>query len=136
MEFADSGGTYRTSANNVQIYLDGSTYPPSSIHRRGLAVATMDNDNVKEVYANFKLWLPDNRTAVNRNKCIISEYTALVGSPIATGVMYTRKYVNYFTYNANVVTKIRFRAADSTTTTSTSASLRAGAKVIVYGRTF
>jgi hypothetical protein len=105
----------------------------------GVAVGALDNDNVKELWADFKLWLPNNRAGSTLNKKVISTYTVLSGGgPLAGNPMYVcRSVINYFMYTGTpVITKIRFRATDAANDTSMSSRIRAGAKVIVYGRTF
>jgi len=136
MEMADSNGTYRIGSSDVKVYQEGSTYSSGGNRRWGLATPGMDDNNTEEFKFNFKLWLPNNNTAYTDNKLVQSTTTGWGGYASSSGSFYAGYvYANYFKYNTGVVTKIRFRAATGTTAGNYK-SIRSGAKVIVYGRTF
>ena len=89
-------------------------------------------------YANFVLTLPDNNSLVASYKSIqsrgASRSTSSVGNS-STNADSTGRWdiANFVTGTTNVISGLRFLCIDSIGDTSTSGSLRAGARVLVYG---
>jgi hypothetical protein len=151
MQFADSSGTYQINEHDVDWYarvahMQTGGYPDDHVlgsstgyNRMGIAVPYHKDSTTYLHRHSFKLWLPGNNTSNAYNKEIISEGYGYCTNETGNGIggfdLYAHyRIANYFVASSGVVTKIRFKATDSTRDTSFSAQIVAGARVLVYGR--
>jgi len=132
----NTGGSYPNGSANYQV--SGQGISDSTNARNGLVTPTLSNSTSSgNGYASFVLRLPDNSSAVPSHKTIQS-----VGSSKAvdTGTFNTfgadTKSWNFSTFavhSTGTIEGLRFVCIDSLNDTSTSGSIRAGARVLVYG---
>lgn len=150
--FADSGGTYRNTSSDYSLYWEvGGSEPSTSANttsKNGCAVPMANGSSSTDIHkANFKLWLPNNRAGFSDNKRVIARgdsafvrtySSALPGNSASTSLSTYGSYFisNTFTFSTTVITKIKFRCINDEDSTGTAGNIRAGARVIVYGRKF
>ena len=132
-----SAGTYPNDFNDYFVTGRGLASVPQVNERNALATPALSNTtSTGQGYANFVLRLPDNNSSVSAFKTIQSMGTsfntlATVGALSSDGTS-TWNIANR-TASTGTIEGLRFICIDAITDTSASGSIRAGARVLVYG---
>ena len=134
LRLKNSGGSYPNSLNSYTVLGMAST---QTNERNALATPALSNTtSTGQGYANFVLRLPDNNSAVASYKTVQSVGTSFntmssVGSLSSDGSG-SWNLVNRME-STSTIQGLRFICIDAITDTSASGSIRAGARVLVYG---
>ena len=134
LRLKNSGGSYPNSLNSYTVLGMASA---QTNERNALATPALSNTtSTGQGYANFVLRLPDNNSAVASYKTVQSLGTSFntmssVGSLSSDGSG-SWNLVNRME-STSTIQGLRFVCIDAITDTSTSGSIRAGARVLVYG---
>ena len=132
-----SAGTYPNNTNDYLVTGRGLASATLVNERNGLATPGLSNTtSTGQGYANFVLRLPDNNSSVSAFKTIQSIGTSFntlttIGALSADGTS-TWNIANR-TASTGTIEGLRFICIDAITDTSASGSIRAGARVLVYG---
>tara|TARA_R110000787_G_scaffold283281_3_gene395882 strand:+ start:1326 stop:3080 length:1755 start_codon:yes stop_codon:yes gene_type:complete len=140
MQMADTGGTYRTSSNNVSSSIaglssvtGGGTWGMDGLNERMGWVGPSTASASRYTFT-IKSW--DNHPGWNASKIFTTTgmaYAKNTSTNVFSNSAYDARSV--FTYNTGTVTKLRFRAAQQEYSTSY-LTIQSGARVTVYGITY